>query len=113
MSQSWPASTAANPRTSRKNTRSAAASVLHTITWAPKIMRMLLSPRSGGEKLPVPLGDDFDAAVGHFDGGLIVHGVRRHRHAGGPFFRVGHGVVRHRRGIQGRKHRKLDEAQGL
>jgi hypothetical protein len=33
----------------------------------------------------VPLGDDFDGTIGHFDGGLIVNQVRRLRHAGGPF----------------------------
>jgi hypothetical protein len=39
----------------------------------------------GGEQFPVPLGDDFDGTIGHFDGGLIVNRVPRHRHAGGPF----------------------------
>ena len=34
--------------------------------------------RTGGKQLPVPLGDDFDAAVDHFYGGLIVDRVRRH-----------------------------------
>jgi hypothetical protein len=31
-----------------------------------------------GKQLPVPLGDDFDGAAGHFYGGLIVNRVRRH-----------------------------------
>jgi hypothetical protein len=31
----------------------------------------------GGKQLPVPLGDDFDRPVGHFDGGLIVNRVHR------------------------------------
>jgi len=26
----------------------------------------------GGKQLPVPLGDDFDVAVGHLDRGLVV-----------------------------------------
>ena len=30
-----------------------------------------------GEQFPVPLGDDFDGAVDHFDGGLVVDRVRR------------------------------------
>src|SRR4051812_27975689 len=30
---------------------------------------------SGGKQLPVPLGDDFDSAVDHADGGLIVDGI--------------------------------------
>jgi hypothetical protein len=30
----------------------------------------------GGKQLPVPLGNDFDGAVSHFDGGLIVDRVR-------------------------------------
>ena len=34
--------------------------------------------RAGGKQLPVPLGDDFDGAVDHLDGGLIVNRVRRH-----------------------------------
>jgi len=32
----------------------------------------------GRKQLPVPLGDDFDGAVGHFYGRLIVNRVRRH-----------------------------------
>jgi hypothetical protein len=31
----------------------------------------------GGEQFPVPLGDDFDGAVNHFDGGLVVDRIRR------------------------------------
>src|SRR5437763_6999354 len=33
--------------------------------------------RPYGEQLPVPLGDDFDGTVGHFDGGLVVDRVPR------------------------------------
>ena len=47
----------------------------------------------------------------HFDGGLIVNRVPRHRHAGGPFFCVGHGIVRHVLVIQVRKHRKINQSQ--
>src|SRR5579862_6144995 len=39
ISHPWPASTEASPRISRKKARSAAASLLYTITWAPKIIR--------------------------------------------------------------------------
>jgi hypothetical protein len=59
----------------------------------------------------VPLGDDFDGAVGHFDGGLIVNRVARHRHVGGPFFCVGHGILRQVLVIQVRKHREINQSQ--
>jgi hypothetical protein len=36
-----------------------------------------------GKELPVALGDDFDIAVGHFYGGLIVKRVHRHWYCGG------------------------------
>src|SRR6187549_982335 len=49
---------------------------------------------SRGNQLPVPLGDDFDGVVGHFDGGLVVDRVRRAGDAGRPAFRVGHRVPR-------------------
>jgi hypothetical protein len=32
-----------------------------------------------GKQLPVPLGDDFDGAVSHLYGGLVINRVRRHR----------------------------------
>src|SRR5262249_54252578 len=38
------------------------------------------------EELPVPLGDDFDVAVGHLDGSLVVDRVRRRRYPRGPLF---------------------------
>jgi hypothetical protein len=31
-------------------------------------------------------GDNFDDAIDHFDGGLIVNRVRRHRYPGGQSF---------------------------
>ncbi|HEY1624810.1 MAG TPA: DUF2461 family protein [Streptosporangiaceae bacterium] len=65
----------------------------------------------GGKQLPVPLGDDFDGAVGHFDGGLVVNRVRGHRHAGGPFFRIGQAIVWHLLVIQVRKYRKVHQTQ--
>src|SRR5260370_4183463 len=43
ISQPLPASTDEKPRTSRRKARSALASSLETITWAPTIMRGLLS----------------------------------------------------------------------
>src|SRR5262245_14806843 len=57
--------------------------------------RTLARQRSRSEQLPVPLGDDFDAAVGHFDGGLVVDRVRGARDLGRPSFCEGHGVARH------------------
>ena len=44
-------------------------------------------PPLGSKQLPVTLGDDFDFAIDHFYGGLIVNQVRWHRHADGPFQR--------------------------
>ena len=49
----------------------------------------------GLDEFPVALGDDFDDAVGHFYGGLIVNCVRRDRDPGRPLFYVGQGRVRH------------------
>lgn len=46
------------------------------------------------EPLPVPLGDNFNGTVDHFDGSLIVNRATRHRHAGSPSFCVGHGIFR-------------------
>src|SRR5689334_15044917 len=40
----------------------------------------------GCKQSPAPLGDDLDCAVDHFDGGLVVNRITRHRHAGGPSF---------------------------
>ena len=57
----------------------------------------------------MPLGDDFDGTIGHFDGGLIVNRVPRHRHASGPFSCVGHGIVRQILVIQVRKQRKIKQ----
>ncbi|HSP73332.1 MAG TPA: hypothetical protein VLN26_13240, partial [Gaiellaceae bacterium] len=41
------------------------------------------------QPLPVSLGHDFDGAGGHFDGGLIVDRICRHREPGGPCFDLG------------------------
>jgi len=35
-----------------------------------------------GKKLPVSPGDDFDGAVGYFNGGLIVNRIRRQGYCG-------------------------------
>ena len=63
------------------------------------------------EELPVPFGDHFDAAIGHFDGGVIVDRIRRHGHGGGPLFCVGHGIVRHFLMIDVRENRKLNRTK--
>ena len=47
-----------------------------------------------GQELPVSLGHDFDRAVGHFDGRLIVNRIRRIRDRGRPSFCLGHGIAR-------------------
>src|ERR1700728_4118799 len=54
------------------------------------------------------LGDDFDAAVGHFDGGLIVHGVSRALYPGGPAFRLGQALVRE---TEVREEAEIDDSQ--
>src|SRR5262249_2022167 len=65
----------------------------------------------GGKQLPVPLGDDLDGAVDHFDGGLIVDRVSRYCYPGGPLFGVGQGAFRQIVGIQVRQQRKVHESQ--
>src|SRR5438067_6008002 len=84
-----------------------------SLTHAPCTNTTLTMTPSGlrCEPFPVPLGDDFDGAVGYLDGGLIVNRVRRHRHTGGPFFCVRHGIVRQVLVIQVRKDREIDDAQ--
>ena len=42
-----------------------------------------------GKQLPVPLGNDFDDAIGHLHRGLIVDRVRWHGEPRGPLFCVG------------------------
>jgi hypothetical protein len=64
----------------------------------------------GHKPFPMALGDNFDCSVDHFDGGLIVNRVRRHRPLGGPFFCVGHGIVRTLGEIQVRKQRKINQS---
>ena len=46
----------------------------------------MLSIYLGRKPFPMAFGDDFDCSIDHFDGGLIVNRVRRHRYPGGPFF---------------------------
>src|SRR6266496_1475300 len=65
----------------------------------------------GGEQFPVPLGDDFDCTIGHFDGALIINRVRRHWYPGGPSFCVGQGILRGSLVIQVRKQRKINQSQ--
>src|SRR4051812_26007266 len=67
--------------------------------------------RSGGEQLPVPLGDDLYSAVGHLDRGLVVDGVRRAADLDGPSLCLGQGVLRHELMIQVREDREVDEPQ--
>src|SRR5205809_521142 len=64
-----------------------------------------------GEQFPMPLGNDFDGAVGHFDGGLIVDRVCGHWYVGGPSFYVGESRIRHVLALQVRKQREINESQ--
>src|SRR5260370_13278686 len=57
----------------------------------------------GRKPFPMALGDHFDCSVDHFDGGLIVNRVRRHRPLCRPSFCVGHGIFRTLWVIQVRK----------
>src|SRR5579862_2010047 len=66
--------------------------------------------RLGRKQLPVPLGDYLDGAVNYFDGGLIINRVRRRWPLGGPFFCVGHGILRESGVIQMRKQRKINQS---
>ena len=61
----------------------------------------------------MPLGDDFDGAVGHFYGGLIVNRVRRHWYIGGSSFCVGQGILRESLVIQVHKLRKINQPQPI
>jgi len=66
---------------------------------------------SVGEEFPVPLGDDLDVAVGHFDGALIVNRIRRTWDPGRPSFCVGHGVLRQVLVIHVREDRKTNDSK--
>ena len=59
----------------------------------------------------MPLGDEFDGAVGHFDGGVVVDRVRRTRQAGGLSFCFGHGVLRQIGVIHVREDREVDDSE--
>jgi hypothetical protein len=60
----------------------------------------------------VALGDDFDGAVGHFDGGLIVDRIRRIWDPGRPSFCLGHGIARQAPVIhQMRTDREINDSQ--
>ena len=63
------------------------------------------------KQLPMALGDDLDAAVGHFDGGLSVHGVSRALYPGGPAFRLGQALVRAVREVEVREDAEIDDSQ--
>jgi hypothetical protein len=69
--------------------------------------------QAGGEQFPLPLGDDFDGAVDHFDGGLVVDGVRLTRDVGGPPFGSGQGVCWQVRIFDVREDREIDDPQRL
>jgi hypothetical protein len=59
----------------------------------------------------VPFRDDLDAAVGHLDGGLSVHGVSRTLYPGGPAFRLGQALVRTIREVEVREDAEMDDSQ--
>ena len=67
----------------------------------------------GGKQLPVPLGDDFDGAVGHLDGGLIVNCVHRHRQPRSPFFCVRQGIVRDDPRDPGAESSKVNQSRSM
>jgi hypothetical protein len=69
--------------------------------------------QAGGEQFPLPLGDDFDGAVDHFDGGLVVDGVRLARDVGGPPFGCGQGVCWQVRIFDVWEDREVDDPQRL
>src|SRR5215212_10393856 len=57
------------------------------------------------------LGDNFNCSVDHFDGGLVVYGVRWPPETGRPFFCGGHGVLRQELVVHVREDREVDDAQ--
>ena len=59
----------------------------------------------------MPLGHDFDSAVGYLDGGLVINRVRPMSDPGCPPFRVGQGIFRQVRVIEVRKDFKIDQPQ--
>jgi hypothetical protein len=56
-------------------------------------------------------GDNFDCAVDHFDGGLVVDGVRRTRDVGRSLLCLCLGVARHAVRSQVRTDREVHDAQ--
>ena len=87
------------------------------LALAPLVVRWVsrcwVETRAGPE-LPASLGDDFDGAVDHLDGGLIVDHVGRHGEPGGPRFDL---FRRARRqpvlAIEVREHGEIDQPQPL
>src|ERR1700722_11540809 len=77
---------------------------------APSTREAIGCWRLAGELLPVPLRDDLDGAVGHFDGCLVVDGVGRAADLGGPALGIGDGVLPEN--IQVREDREVDDAEG-
>src|ERR1700744_4029150 len=68
-------------------------------------------PSSTTEVFPVPFRDDFDVAVDHLDGGLVVDGIGRILKGCRPFLRAGHRVFREGRIVQVREDREVDDAE--
>ena len=56
------------------------------------------------------LGDDFDGAVGHFDGGVVVDRIGRIRDRGRPSLCLVHRVFRQVRVVDVREDREVDDA---
>ena len=58
-------------------------------------------------------GDNFDDAIDHFYGGLVVNRIGRHWNLGSHSFHVGRGTFRMILVIQVRKQRKVNQSQPL
>ena len=67
---------------------------------------------SGREQFPVPLGDDFDRAVDHFEGGLVVDRVAGPDKPAAHSLAVGDRVPRQVRVVEVREDREVDDSQG-
>src|SRR5262245_61492425 len=86
------------PGTATSTASRYAPTVPSTAPWDAEPLGISSSCRPrhrGGQLLPMPLGDDFDVAVGHLDGSLVVDRVGGTRNLFHPLFRPRHGVAGH------------------
>lgn len=59
---------------------------------ATRLLNVIISD-ARGKQLPLSLGDDFNGAIGHFDGSLIVNRIGRHGYRCCQLFQVDEGIL--------------------